>query len=130
MLGDITNGEDILKLQMMMDLRQADVVLSDIAPNITGDRVYDSFQIERLNSHVISAANRLLRPGGHLLMKTFNSDQEQGTYKFMETLFKEMYRVKPQASRKRSAELYFLGMKPFIRKGIQADGIFPKNKEN
>lgn len=93
----------------MMDMKQADVVLSDIAPNITGDRVYDTFHIERLNSHVISAANRLLRPGGHLLMKTFNNEQEQGTYKFMETLFKEIYRVKPQASRKRSPELYFLG---------------------
>lgn len=109
MLGDITNGEDILKLQLMMDMRQADVVLSDIAPNITGDRVYDTFHIERLNSHVISAANRFLRPGGHLLMKTFNSSEENATFKLITTLFKETYRVKPQASRKRSPELYFLG---------------------
>lgn len=109
LLGDITNGEDILKLQLLMELNQADVVLSDIAPNITGERNYDTYHIERLNGFVICAANRLLRPGGHLLMKTFNSSEEKGTFKFMETMFKETYRVKPQASRKRSPELYFLG---------------------
>lgn len=109
MLGDITNSEDLLKLQMLMNMKQADVVLSDIAPDITGDRAYDSFHVSRLNNHAISAAGRLLRPGGSLLMKTFQGSEEPATYKFMEALFKEIYRVKPHASRKRSAELYFLG---------------------
>lgn len=90
-------------------MRQADVVLSDIAPEITGDSDYDSFHITRLNNHAISVAGRLLRPGGSLLMKTFQGPNEQSTFKFMEALFKEIYRVKPHASRKRSPELYFLG---------------------
>lgn len=109
MLGDITEGEDLLKLQMMMAMRPADVVISDIAPDITGDREYDSFHVSRLNNHVISVAGRMLRPGGSLLMKTFQGTEETATFKFMEALFKEMYRVKPHASRKRSPELYFLG---------------------
>lgn len=113
-----------------MGMQQADVVLSDIAPNITGDRAYDSFHVARLNSHVICAANRLLRPGGHLLMKSFNSSEEQATFKFMEALFKEMYRVKPQASRKRSPELYLLGSIESPRQGLQADRVLPDAEAN
>lgn len=109
MLGDITNGEDLLKLQMLMNMNQADVVLSDIAPEISGDRDYDAYHITRLNNHAISVAGRLLRPGGNLLMKTFQGPDEPSTFKFMEALFKEVYRVKPHASRKRSPELYLLG---------------------
>lgn len=113
LLGDITEGEDLLKLQLLMSMKPADVLLSDIAPDITGDREYDSFHVSRLNSHVLSAAGRLLRPGGSLLMKTFQGSDESATFKFMESLFKEMYRVKPHASRKRSPELYFLGNRIF-----------------
>lgn len=109
MLGDISNGEDILKFQQLIGLKQVDVVLSDVAPEITGDAVYDNFHVQNLNNHVLAAANRILRPGGSLLMKTFYGIDEPGQFKFFHSLFKEFYRVKPNASRKRSAEVYYLG---------------------
>ena len=109
LLGDISEAEDILKFQMMMNMQLADVVLSDVAPEMSGDAVFDNFHVERLNSYVLGMANRILRPGGSLFMKTFYSNEEQGQFKFMEMMFKEAYRVKPNASRKRSSEVYHLG---------------------
>lgn len=98
-----------MKLQEAMGNKQADVVLSDIAPEITGDRVYDNFHINRLNHWVVRVANRILRPGGNLFMKTFHSEEEPGNFKYFGLLFKEFIRIKPHASRKRSAEIYYLG---------------------
>lgn len=109
MLGDITVGEDLIKLQQLMQLKQADVVMSDIAPEMTGEKGYDSFHVTNLNNHVVSAANRILKPGGNLLMKTFQGPDEAGNFAFFKLLFKEFHRIKPHASRKRSPELYYLG---------------------
>jgi 23S rRNA (uridine2552-2'-O)-methyltransferase len=109
MLGDITNGEDILKFQQLIGLKPVDVVLSDVAPEISGDPVYDNYHVQNLNNHVLAASNRILRPGGSLLLKTFYGVDEPGQFKFFQTLFKEFYRVKPNASRKRSSEVYYLG---------------------
>lgn len=129
MTGDISEAEDILKFQMMMNMQLADVVLSDVAPELSGDTTFDSFHVERLNSYVLGMANRILRPGGNLFMKTFYSGEEQGQFKFMELMFKEAYRVKPNASRKRSSEVYHLGkVSSHHRKGISNDGIFQKNQ--
>ena len=72
---------------------------------------------------VMAAAFRLLRPAGSLLIKTFQSGEEQELYKFAQTFFKEVYRVKPNASRKRSPELYFLGIRRLRRQRLHADGL-------
>ncbi len=127
MQGDITSGEDILKLQLSMNMKPADVVLSDIAPELSGEKFYDTFQVMKLNTYVLAAAFRLLRPGGTLLIKTFQSGDEVGTYKFCQLFFKEVHRVKPHASRKRSPELYFLGMGYLIKaKGYKLTDYFNK----
>ena len=129
MLGDITNGEDILKFQQLIGLKPVDVVLSDVAPEISGDAVYDNYHVQNLNNHVLAASNRILRPGGSLLMKSFYGIDEPGQFKFFQTLFKEFYRVKPNASRKRSAEIYYLGRPRRRRKGLQADRLLPEDGE-
>lgn len=108
-LGDITNGEDILRFQQTIGLNQVDCVLSDVAPDVTGDANYDNYHVTNLNNHVVAVANRILRPGGSLLMKTFYGPDESANFKFFQTIFKELHRVKPNASRKRSSELYYLG---------------------
>ena len=41
MQGDVSQGEDIIKLQLAMNMQPADVVLSDVSPELSGDRVYD-----------------------------------------------------------------------------------------
>ena len=92
-----------------MGMVQADVVMSDIAPELSGDSTYDGYHINRLNMHVMRVANRILKPGGNLLMKSFYTSEEPGNYKYFSLLFKELLRIKPHASRKRSAELYYLG---------------------
>ena len=123
MQGDVSQGEDIIKLQLAMNMQPADVVLSDVSPELSGDRVYDWHQVSKLNMFVMAAAFRLLRPAGSLLIKTFQSGEEQELYKFAQTFFKEVYRVKPNASRKRSPELYFLGIRRLRRQRLHADRL-------
>lgn len=120
MLGDITSGEDILRLQMGMGNKLADVVLSDIAPEMSGDHEYDHKLSNDLNQHVIAAANRLLKPGGNLLIKAFYGSEEHANFSYYQSLFKEFTRIKPNASRKRSSELYYLG------KGFKLSEYFKK----
>jgi 23S rRNA (uridine2552-2'-O)-methyltransferase len=87
----------------------ADLVLSDMAPNISGIADRDqrlSFELAQL---AVDFAAEALRPGGAVLLKVFQSEWVEGLRADMDELFDRVIVRKPEASRGRSAEVFLLG---------------------
>ncbi len=88
--------------------RPADVVLSDMAPHLSGQKPYDEARTFELADAALSFAARALRPGGDFLVKVF---QGEGYLAFLDRVaehFQALKGVKPKASTPGSAEMYVL----------------------
>ena len=86
-----------------------DLVLSDIAPNITGIGITDTQNMIELLNIEIYLINKYLVKGGSFLAKCFQGNSFDHLKKFMKNNFDEVIRFKPEASRKSSKECYLLG---------------------
>ena len=86
-----------------------DLVLSDIAPNITGISITDSENMIELLNIEIYLINKYLVKGGSFLAKCFQGSSFDYLKEFMKKNFKEVVRIKPEASRSSSKECYLLG---------------------
>ncbi|MBI5910262.1 MAG: RlmE family RNA methyltransferase [Betaproteobacteria bacterium] len=89
--------------------RKADLVISDLAPNISGIGVSDQARAMHLAELALEFARQCLKPGGSLLVKVF---QGAGFTEFLAAMRKAFAKVasrKPEASRGRSSEVYLLG---------------------
>ncbi len=86
-----------------------DLVLSDMAPNITGIRATDEARAEEIQEAVMEFCDRALRPGGTLLTKLFEDGTATGIRRVMGLRFDRTVTVKPDASRAESREFYLLG---------------------
>jgi 23S rRNA (uridine2552-2'-O)-methyltransferase len=106
--GDFTEQEVLDRLLEALGGREVDLVLSDMAPNITGIAVSDQARAMHLVELALDLAETVLRPGGNLLVKVF---QGEGFPEFQKTLqqrFRSVRTRKPKASRSRSREIYLL----------------------
>jgi len=90
--------------------RRADVVLSDLAPKLTGIRAADEARSEELNETTLALLPRLLAPAGRLVMKTFMSAGFEATLGGTRALFAEVKTTRPDATRRGSSELYVVGL--------------------
>lgn len=108
LVGDITTleGEEILK-QLP---RRADVVLSDVSPNISGIWEVDHARQIDLARTSLKIATTLLQKGGNLLVKAFQGDLFKDFLEEVKARFRYVKVVKPGASRKRSAEIYVVAL--------------------
>ena len=106
--ADVRVPETIAALAAMLG-RPADVVLSDLAPKLTGVRATDEARGAELVETVGGALPVLLRPGGSLLMKLFMGTGYRATVEAMKTAFAEARTTRSEATRERSAELYLVG---------------------
>ena len=86
-----------------------DLVLSDIAPNISGIGITDSENMIELLNIEIYLINKYLVKGGSFLAKCFQGSSFDYLKEFMKENFKEVVRIKPEASRTSSKECYLLG---------------------
>jgi 23S rRNA (uridine2552-2'-O)-methyltransferase len=86
----------------------ADVVLSDAAPKLTGVRATDRAREEALLEAVEAALPVLLRPGGALLCKLLDSPEADAIARRIGSTFRESKTLRPEATRKGSAERYLL----------------------
>ena len=86
-----------------------DLVLSDIAPNISGISITDSENMIELLNIEIYLINKYLVKGGSFLAKCFQGSSFDLLKEFMKENFKEVVRIKPEASRTSSKECYLLG---------------------
>ncbi|MGG5823198.1 RlmE family RNA methyltransferase [Falsiroseomonas sp. HW251] len=85
---------------------QADVVLSDMAPNTTGHAATDHLRIMALAELALDFALRVLAPGGAFVAKVFQGGSEKDFLDTLKRNFAVVRHAKPPASRKDSAELY------------------------
>ena len=90
--------------------RRADVVLSDLAPKLTGIRATDEARSEELNETTLALLPRLLAPAGRLVMKTFMSAGFETTVRGTRALFADVKTTRPDATRRGSSELYVVGL--------------------
>lgn len=86
----------------------ADVVLCDIAPNLTGIRDVDAANQAELAELTCDCTAAVLKPGGTLFVKAFEGEGSRDLRARLETDFRSVKRLKPAASRDRSSEFYLL----------------------
>ncbi|MDO4232449.1 MAG: RlmE family RNA methyltransferase [Lautropia sp.] len=96
---------------------QVDLVLSDMAPNLSGVGVADTARMADLAELAVDFAVRWLKPDGALLIKVFHGSGYSQLVRLFKDHFLEVLPRKPKASRDRSAETYLLGrrLKPGLR---------------
>ncbi len=108
--GDFRDAETLAQLEVAMAGRQADVVVSDMAPNLSGISSADAARIEYLVELAIEFAQSHMKPQGALVAKVFHG----GSYTNIVKLFKDTFEVsrpfKPKASRDRSSETFLVGI--------------------
>ncbi len=108
--GDFTEAASLADIQAITGERQFDLVLSDMAPNITGIALQDQARYERLLDSVLEFCQSSLRPGGNLLTKFFEGESAQVIRSQMKRQFNSLKTIKPDASRSNSKELYLLAL--------------------
>jgi 23S rRNA (uridine2552-2'-O)-methyltransferase len=108
--GDIADPGVLDLLIRQLAGSVAELVISDMAPNITGDSVSDQARMVELAEHVLVVADALLKKGGHLLLKAFQGAGFAQVRQAMRPCFDKLLSCKPQASRSHSREIYLLGL--------------------
>jgi 23S rRNA (uridine2552-2'-O)-methyltransferase len=116
--GDFREAEVLTQLEQLLGGKAIDLVISDMAPNMSGDDSIDQPRMMHLAELALDFANIHLKPGGNFLVKIFQGVGFQEYVPQMRALFKKMVVRKPDASRSRSSEIYLLGIG---RKGSPKD---------
>jgi len=108
--GDFNDEPVLAQLEAMLAGRPVDVVLSDMAPNLSGIASSDAARVAHLVELALDFALRHLRPEGALVVKLFHgSGYSQLVERFKKT-FRVVRAIKPKASRDRSAETFLAGI--------------------
>ncbi|CAH1747994.1 23S rRNA 2'-O-ribose U2552 methyltransferase [Thauera humireducens] len=110
--GDFTEDAVLEDLESRLEGAKVDVVLSDMAPNLSGVTSVDQARSIHLCELALDFAVRHLKPGGQFLVKVFQGEGFMEYRKQMEAAFASVQVRKPKASRDRSAEVYLLGKGP------------------
>jgi 23S rRNA (uridine2552-2'-O)-methyltransferase len=108
--GDFREQEVFDRILALVPERTVDVVLSDMAPNMSGMDVIDHAKSSYLGELALDMAERVLKPHGHALIKVFQGAGFQELVKLARSRFARVKLQKPAASRARSAEMYLLAM--------------------
>ena len=100
---------DLIDIEKL-NLEKISIVLSDIAPNISGVSIVDSANMNSLLEIEISIVDKFLQIGGKYLCKCFEGESLDFLLENLKERFKLVKRLKPKASRSISRELYVLGV--------------------
>jgi 23S rRNA (uridine2552-2'-O)-methyltransferase len=107
--GDFTEAGALAELESALGGRKVNLVLSDMAPNITGIVVSDQARVYALAELALDFAVHHLEPDGAFLIKVFQGAGFEAFVKDMRARFKRVATRNPDASRERSRECYLLG---------------------
>ncbi|MFZ4077511.1 MAG: 23S rRNA (uridine(2552)-2'-O)-methyltransferase RlmE [Legionellaceae bacterium] len=107
-LGDFSETVVLNALKQLVPARQVDVVLSDLAPNMSGNAEIDMPRAGLLAELAFDFSEEMMRPGGTLFMKVFHGTGFEALVKSARARFKRVVIRKPSASRSRSRETYLL----------------------
>jgi len=106
--GDFREDAVFEELMAVMNNERADLVISDMAPNISGMESVDMPRAYHLCELALDLARQVLKPGGGLLVKLFQGEGFEAYNKELKASFSKVVMRKPKASRARSREIYAL----------------------
>ncbi len=106
--GDFREEAVLAELEGLLAGRKVDVVLSDMAPNLSGIPSSDAARIEHLTELALDFATRWLQPQGAMVIKTFHGSYYSQAVEAFKRHFRKVKAVKPAASRDKSAETFLL----------------------
>ncbi|MDX9943496.1 MAG: 23S rRNA (uridine(2552)-2'-O)-methyltransferase RlmE [Azonexus sp.] len=107
--GDFREDEVLQQLEALLSDRRVGLVMSDMAPNMSGVPLVDQARIMYLAELGLEFSRQHLKPDGAFLVKVFQGSDFEGFVKAMRETFRTVVVRKPEASRDRSAEIYLLG---------------------
>lgn len=108
--GDFREEAVAEQLAQLLAGRPVDVVVSDMAPNLSGIESADSARIAHLVELAVEFAERHLKPEGALVCKCFHGSGYSQLVKLFKDRFRVVKPIKPKASRDKSAETFLVGM--------------------
>jgi 23S rRNA (uridine2552-2'-O)-methyltransferase len=106
--GDFREDATLTRLEAVLAGRPVDLVLSDMAPNISGISVADDARVMHLAELALDFSRQHLKPGGDMLVKVFQGAGFMELRREITNAFDSLLVRKPAASRDRSAETYLL----------------------
>jgi 23S rRNA (uridine2552-2'-O)-methyltransferase len=107
--GDFREDNVLAQLEEVLGGRQVDLVISDMAPNLSGVASADAARIEHVCDLALEFAQNHLKPDGALLVKCFHGSGYSQIVENFKQQFKVVAARKPKASRDKSAETFILG---------------------
>lgn len=107
--GDFREEDILRQLEATLAGHKVGLVLSDMAPNMSGILLSDQARVMHLAELGLEFSRQWLKPDGAFLVKVFQGYGFDDFMREMKSVFKTVVSRKPDASRDRSAELYLLG---------------------
>ena len=108
--GDFREPDVLERLEQALDGRVVDVVVSDMAPNLSGVEITDAARVEHLIELAIDFAQNHLVKNGALVCKVFHSSGYSQLVELFKAHFRVVKTIKPKASRDRSSETFLVGI--------------------
>ncbi|MGA8392504.1 MAG: RlmE family RNA methyltransferase [Burkholderiaceae bacterium] len=114
--GDFRDAEMLNRLEAALTSRRADVVVSDMAPNLSGIPSADAARIVHLVELAVEFAKNHMTPNGTLVVKLFHGGGYDELVKLFKATFRIVKPIKPKASRDKSSETFLMG------RGLKSSG--------
>ena len=108
--GDFREAEVLALLETALGGKQADIVVSDMAPNLSGIHSADAARVEYLVELAIEFAQNHMKPQGALVAKVFHGGSYNDVVQRFKAAFMSVKPFKPKASRDSSSETFLVGM--------------------
>ena len=108
--GDFTEPGPLAQLEALLGGRKADMVVSDMAPNLSGIEAADSARISHLVELAVEFSVAHMKPQGALVVKLFHGSGYSQLVKLFKETFKVVKPIKPKASRDKSSETFLVGV--------------------
>ena len=122
--GDFRDDGVLARIEALLAGRPVDLVVSDMAPNLSGVAASDAARVAHLVELALEFACRHLRPDGALVVKCFHGSGYSQLVERFKRSFRSVKAVKPKASRARSAETFLVGRGPKVgREGGSGCGL-------
>lgn len=110
--GDFREPAVMALLEAEMAGRKADMVVSDMAPNLSGIESADAARMAHLIELAVDFCDRYLKPEGALVVKAFHGSGYSQLVKMLKAHFRSVKPLKPKASRDKSSETFLVGIGP------------------
>jgi len=119
--GDVTKTETLGQIKDLMNGKNADVILSDMSPDISGNYSVDQARSAWLCESALHVVTQLLQPGGHFICKIFEGEDTKAFIEKVKHQFMVVKTFSPEATRKSSSEVYIIAKsfkKPYKKEDV------------